>query len=295
MRNREKSRERERKAVKASDRSFAELISEARRAAGLSRGALAAKLDVTPSTVGGWERGKFNPRDGEQRTKLADVLKLNLVELSRAIDGRADAGSSTARKVDAMEEFPALLLKLLRQAKRTLKDIRLAAPYTLPPFVQTEFRKAVSARILERSIEVQRVEIFYSLDRLREVLSNILRYDGCRYFVRSYCAGLKEVTPALGGYAFDDTHVILGGYFVALPPHSQPGLLVEGPDVEVFFSRYWDEIWRRGTPLNLGGAADLSKVRTVAQTLGLRDGDWSQFLEEAKALKGGADGAPLRI
>lgn len=294
MRSREKSRDRTRKTVKAAGNSLAELISRARMAAGLSRTALAAKLSVTPSAVGGWERGSFNPRDGEQRAKLAEVLKLDVLELSRAIDGSGDTSGSTARAVEAMEEFPALLVNLLRQTKRSVKDIRIAAPYTLPPKVQTEFRRAVSARILAKSLDVQRVEIFYSLDRLREVLSNILRYDGCRYLVRSYCAGLKEVTPGIGAYAFDDTHVIFGGYFAALPPHGQHGLLVQGADVQVFFSRYWDEVWRRGTPLNLGGAADLSKVRELAMTLGLRDSGWTQFVDEAKALKC-ADGAPPRI
>jgi hypothetical protein len=186
------------------------------------------------------------------------------------------------------------LLKLLKQTKSSMKDLRLAAPYVLPPFVQIEFRKAISARLLDKSLEVQRVEIFYSLDRLREVLSNILRYDGCRYFVRSFCPGLKEVAPALGGYAFDDAHVILGGYFVSVPPHGRPGVYMHGEPVRQFFSVYWDEIWRRGTPLSLGGAVDLSCVRALAMTLGLRDADWPNFLEEARTLQS-ADGAPLRV
>lgn len=251
-------------------------------------------VEVDDTTVGGWERGSFYPRDGKQRMKLAHALKLNIADLSRAIDGASDGNEGSVRLVESLDDFPALLVKLLRQTKSSVKDLRLAAPYVLPPFVQVDFRKGVSARLLDKSLEVQRVEIFYSLDRLREVLSNILRYDGCRYYVRSFCPGLREVAPSLGGYAFDDAHVILGGYFAAVPPHGRPGIYMRGEPVRQFFTAYWDEIWRRGTPLSLAGASDLSRVKTLALTLGLRDSDWSHFLDEAKALKS-ADGAPLRI
>lgn len=238
--------------------------------------------------------GRFNPRDGTQRAKLAAVLKIDLRELQRIAGKAPDQDASSVRIVDAMSDLPALLTKLLREAKHTLKDIRLSAPYTLPPHVQTEFRKAISARILAKTIEVQHVEIFYTLDRLKEVLSNILRYDGCPYYVRSYCPGLKEVAPALGGYAFDDVNVILGGYFTTIPPHDRPGVHLQGPDVRTLFSRYWDEIWRRGTPLSLGGASDLGQVRMLAITMGLRPSEWESFLHEAKALRS-ADQAALRI
>jgi DNA-binding transcriptional regulator YiaG len=272
----------------------ATLIQSTRRDLGLSRKDLAQMIGVDPTTIRGWEQGIFRPRDGKQRVKLAQALKLDLLELSGAVDARHAAAGCNPRLVETLTDFPILATQLLRKTRTSLKDLRLASPYVLPAFTQVDFRRNVAARLLDKTLEVQRIEIFYSLDRLREVLSNIIRYDGCNYHVRSFCPGLREVVPALGAYAFDDNHLVLGGYFVSVPPHGRPGLYIKGDTVRQFFSAYWDEIWRRGTPLNLGGAAELSSVRDLALALGLRDADWPAFVDEAKKLDS-VDGAPHRI
>lgn len=271
---------------------IAKRIVDARRTLGLSRGELANLVGVDVTAITGWENGKYRPREGAHRTKLASALNLDVQQLHTR--GKPPANSSTARLVDALDDFPGLLENLLKATRRSVKDVRLASPYVLPPNTQVEFRRAISARILDGTLEVLRVEIFYSLARLKEVLANILLYHGHRYHVRSYCPGIEEVAPALGGYAFDDSSVVLGGYFVSVPPHRKPGLLLRGPAVREFFQAYWDEIWRRGTPLNLGGSSDLSAVRALATRLGLEESQWNKFLAEAGAYKS-ADGAPFRI
>ena len=138
------------------------------------------------------------------------------------------------------------------------------------------------------------MEIFYDLERLKDVLSNILRYDGCRYYVKSYCAGQKEIPPALGGYFFDDSELVIGDYWINVPPHGRLNMRLSGEPFQTFFLKFWDEIWQRGTLLNLRGAHDLSCVRDLAIQMGLKTKQWPQFLEEASALKVG-DGAPPHV
>jgi transcriptional regulator with XRE-family HTH domain len=53
----------------------------ARESAGLSQAELAAKLDVAPSTVAGWELGTHNPR----LDKLAAISKVTGVEVAELL------------------------------------------------------------------------------------------------------------------------------------------------------------------------------------------------------------------
>jgi transcriptional regulator with XRE-family HTH domain len=260
-----------------------------REAKGLSRRELAKELGVDASSLVNWETGSHLPRD-KQRLKLARVLGCGLETL---FDPEPDVGAVplAVSLVDTADELPALMLELVRRARRTLRALRLAAPYATSPYIQVEWRQLIGERLLNGSLEVQRVEIFYSLDRLKETLSNILRYNSQRYYVKSYCPGLAEVCPALGGYFFDEDEFLVGAYWTGMPPMRRPGLRMAGAPFRGFYNAYWDEIWQRGTWLNNGAAHDLSAVRAVAEKLGLPPQDWDRFVEEARELKIG-DGAP---
>ena len=124
-----------------------------------------------------------------------------------------------------------------------------------------------------------------------EIVSNVLRYDGCDYHVKCFCAGLQEVVPAMGGYFFDDDHFVLGAYWTGVPPGSQPGICLTGEPFRTFYNGYRDEIWRRGTWLNMRGAHDLSELEAVARRLGVPARQWPRFVEQARAYEVG-DGAP---
>jgi hypothetical protein len=141
------------------------------------------------------------------------------------------------------------------------------------------------------TIEVQRIEIYYTLERLKETLSNILRYDGLPFYVKACCIGLKEPGPFLGGYGFDDREVMLGAYRAAMPPQGYNVLHLRGPVVSGFFRSHWNEMWPHGTLLNPHGTRDLSMVRSVAVGLGLPPRQWHRFLDDAATLDIG-DGAP---
>ncbi len=267
-------------------------IRHLREAKGISRQDLAATIKVDVSSLVGWEAGKRLPRD-KQRAPLARALGCDLDALFPSTINGASVPAAVSL-VDTLEHLPNLLMDCTRNTRRTLRALRLSAPYTTPAYIQTEWRMLVDERLLGGTLEVQRIEIFYNLKRLQETLSNIFRYDGRAYYVKSYCAGLTEVAPFMGGYFFDDDEFVLGAYWTGIPPHHRPGLRMSGQPFRTFFSNYWDEIWRRGTLLNIRGAHDLSAVQAVAKKLGLPLKQWKRFVEEAREFKMG-DGAPPLI
>jgi transcriptional regulator with XRE-family HTH domain len=255
---------------------------------GLSRQQFADQLEVDVTAVAAWEAGKYSPR-ARYRNRIATLLGADAVTLFDP--GRTDPAAPTATLVDTVTELADLLIELARRKPSRLRAVRLAAPYATAAHIQCDFRQLVAEQLLSGSLSVQRVEIFYSLDRLKEVLSNILRYDGRPYWVKSYCAGVSEVVPAMGGYYFDETDFLIGAYWTSIPPDRRPGLHLTGEAPRAYFNNYWDEIWRRGELLNIKGAHDLSAIRKVALALGLSAGQWPAFVEEARTLEVG-DGAP---
>jgi transcriptional regulator with XRE-family HTH domain len=268
-------------------------IRQLREENGLSRVEVALGLGVDPSAVAAWETGRYMPRS-DRRAGLAALLKTPLGKIFAESDAFQGGDMVSASLIDTLRDIEPLLSSLLASARRSLKALRISAPYSTPAHVQMDFRKQISKRILDGSIEVQRVEIFYSLDRLKEVFSNILRYDGRRYWVKCYCAGLKEVVPGMGGYFFDDEHFLVGAYWTGIPPHDRPGLHLSGEPFRTYFREYWSEIWGRGTLLNNRGAHDLGAVRDVALALGLAADGWDRFVVEARELNVG-DGCPPLI
>ena len=262
-------------------------IKTLRQASFTSRDALAEILGVHVTSLAGWEAGRWLPRDGIRR-KLAQALATDPKTLF-AITGDAPTAPA-ASLIDTYTDLPDLLLHLTRRAK-TLRALRLAAPYPTPAHVQAEWRSLVSARLHAGTLAVERVEIVYDLRRLREIVANILRYQGCAYTVKAFCFGTADIAPAIGGYFFDEDEFLLGAYWAGVPPRNQPGLRLSGEPFASFFRAYWEEIWRRGACLNHGGTHDLSAAEAIARTLGLPARQWRRFLAEAAALDIG-DGAP---
>ena len=261
-----------------------------REAKGLSRSQLARKIEVDVSSIAGWEGGKRLPREAV-RTRIARALDC---ELSALLSPEPDAVAPTTVSIlNGTSEYPALFAECARKVQRTLRALRLASPYCTTVRVQTEARRIICERILAGTLEVQRVEIFYTLARLKECLSNILRYDGKAYYVKAYCVGLTEVAPFFGAYAFDDDDILIGGDWTGYPPPGQPVMRITGPAMRVFFTSYWKEIWGRGTLLNPHGGRDLFAVKAVALKMGLTARQWRHFVEEAFSLEPGDGAAPL--
>jgi transcriptional regulator with XRE-family HTH domain len=266
-----------------------ERIKRLRQYKGLSRGKIANRLRVDVTAVAAWEQGKYLPRD-RHRSALADTLATNVESL---FDAHEDPPSLpvSAQLVDTMQDLPGLLPELLGRTHRSVKAVRLTEPCATAAYMQQEFRALLAQRILARSLEVLRVEIFHDLSRLKEALSNMFRYEGCPYHLKAYSPGAAGTVPAMGGYFFDDSEFILGGYWTGVPPHNRPSLRLSGAPVRAFMTAYWDEVWHRGTLLNLRGAHDLEPLRRIAMALGLASDGWTDFVDEARHLDVG-DGAP---
>lgn len=251
----------------------------------MSRQQLADLLNVNRAAVAAWEKGAYQPR-GQRLSALATVLGVGREELSDAIRSSANR----ANLVDTVRDLPLLLVDLTSRAS-LLRGFRLAAPYATAAYVQTDWRLLVEKKIRGGTLEVQRVEIFYDLKRLQEVLANIIRLDGCKYYVKNYCAGLNEVAPTMGGYLFDREEILIGAYWTGVPPVDKPGLHLSSEPFATFFAEYWGEIWSHGTWLNPRGKHDLSEIKATAEALGLAPEEWHSFVEHARDLEIG-DGAP---
>lgn len=263
-------------------------IKRLRENLGLSRQQVAGHLAVDLTAVAAWEAGKYLPREGK-RLRLAALLRIDVATLFA--EQQQPSSPVAASLVDTLSELPGVLRRLLQSTEKNLRAFRLAAPYTTPAHVQEEFRGILDQRLMQGSLEVERIEIFYSLERLKEVLSNLLRYEDRPYRVKTACTGVHDVVPGMGGYLFDDDDMLIGGYWAKVPPSARPGLWLKGEPFKSYFADYWDEIWNRGTPLNGKDGADLDAVRQVALGMGLAESGWPQFVEDARNLEIG-DGLP---
>lgn len=265
-------------------------IRRLRQAKGLSRVDLAHKIGVDVSSIAGWESGKRLPRE-TIRLSLARTLECDLPTLLSPEEEPSLTASVSLLNVAT--EFPHAFAECARNARHIMRAVRFSSPYCTTVHVQTEARRIITERLLAGTLEVQRVEIFYSLDRLKEMLSNILRYDAKPYYAKAYCVGLTDVAPFLGGYSFDDNEIFLGGYWTGIPPQGHPIVRISGSAIRIFFRAYWSEIWGRGTLLNAHGAHDLSVVKDVAVKMGLPPRRWKNFVEEATTLEIGDLAPPL--
>lgn len=264
-------------------------IKRLRETQGISRQQIATHLGVDLTAVAAWEGGKYLPREGK-RVRLASLLDLDVASLF-AEDLSDPAANGSAVLLDTLGELPVVLRDLAKNAKRDLKAFRIAAPYPTYPHVQEEFRRILDTRLKLGTLEVQRIEIIYSLKRLKEILSNIIRYDGLGYQVKCNCLGIQDVVPGMGGYIFDNREFLIGAYWATVPPYARPGLKLVGEPFHTYFTDYWSEIWPRGIALNKKGAQDLSAVRDAALQLGLDASRWDEFVEEAQDFDVG-DGLP---
>jgi transcriptional regulator with XRE-family HTH domain len=266
---------------------FGEQVRTLRRAAGLTRQDLAAKLRVHVSSVSGWELGKRLPREALQ-PKLAKLLGCNPAHLFGEEGGLRP---SAATLIDSTIDLPDVLAECTRRTETLIRIMRFGTPYASAAHVHVAQRIALGNRLAEGSVELQRVEIVYALPRLKELLSNVLRYAPQHYRLKLVCPGLKQIAPFFGGAIFDNREMVMGGYWSNNVRSNQPCIRLIGEPYITFFNAFWSEVWSREPLANPRGAHDLSAMQDMAFALGLPRRGWKQFVKEAESYTVG-DGAP---
>ena len=255
---------------------------------GLTRIDLAKAIGVDNTALSCWEAGKYMPRD-KTRAPLAHALG---VEVHNLFDPREEEDEMPIRAtMPTDDDQVSVLLSGLVKRSRHLKMLRFSYPFSTAARYRQEFRQTVSARILDNSLELLRAEVFYNLDRLKEVLSNILRYDGRSYWVKGFAVTGMDVFPGIDFCIGDHDDCLLSAVWNSVPADDRPRLWLSGKPVSGFVRAYWNEAWHRGRLLNVNGAHDLSAVRDLAIILGLKSDGWTEFLDAARSFKMG-DGAP---
>lgn len=267
-----------------------ERIRAARQARGLSRAELARKLDVDSSAIAAWETGRNLPR-ATRRVSLARILSVDVQQLFSEIADKQQE-ILEAKIVSALPDMPSSLLTLLSRTQRRLRIVHPAVPNQLFWAHATEYRKRLRERLTNGTLEVQRLEYFYGLDRLKEVIFNIFEYEGLPYQVRGTLVGDSDEVPSLAVQIFDDDEFMFGSYWATIPANEQYSLQCRGEAFRSFFLSFWNEAWRRGAPLNDGGPKDLRAIQNYAFRLGLKPEKWTQFVKEARELDLGDGAAP---
>jgi transcriptional regulator with XRE-family HTH domain len=268
-------------------RAFAEQFRALRKAAGLTRTDIAQKLHVHVSSVSGWELGKRQPRE-VLHAKVAQILGCSIVQL---FGTGGTPHPSAAALIDSTHDFPALLAVCTERTETLLRIMRFGSPLATAANVHIPSRVAIGKRLAAGTLELQRLEIVYELPRLKELLSNILRYAPQNYRLKIVCAGLKQIAPFIGGAIFDNREILFGGYWTNIPRSNQPCIRFVGEPYITFFNAFWNEVWGRERLINPRGRHDLSAVQEVAIALGLPRRNWKRFVEEAENYTVG-DGAP---
>lgn len=262
-----------------------------RKRAGLTQNDVARELGVHPSAVGKWEKGETTPRP-KHHNALAELFGITREALFLSSD--IDQPPPLVESLDVIDELGDRALQCLDETRGIVYDARLSQPHAMPVrmrggYVHSGFWKAVSERLLEGSIEVRRVEVIYSKDRLKDIMWNIKKYEHVKYSIKYYLKtpGPPGIMPAISLMSFDYVHFFVGAYFVDFPPpekHRQM-LWLRGEPFASFFREYFELLYDRAPPLSPSGSDGWQEVRKVAESIGISDEDFERLLEEVTAAK----------
>lgn len=257
-------------------------IRHLRERKGISRSHLARLVGVDVTAVSAWETDKYRPRV-DKRLRLANTFGVELDALFPHEELVA-ADVPSIRPIEDFESFASLLLERSSQTERLIRAIHCSRCDPRHSATMPEFRTLVSERLLAGSLAFEHVEAIYDLSRLKEVIWNIFRYEGCAYRMSAYCVEPGQPTPGPNAFLFDDRELLLGSDWEDESIKPKLRLALSTGTLVSYFQQYWLGMWRKGVVLNAEGPRDLSSVRAFAVRLGLPISDWPSFLEEARAL-----------
>lgn len=232
-------------------------------------------MDV--SAVASWEAGRYLPRD-VHRAALAKLLD---VDLTAFLSDDKHARGISAASVHGTE-IGRLLAELIEGCQKQLTILRVSSPFVTRRHQMVEFRQIADRRLLDHSLDVKIIEVFYGVQRLQEVFSNIFRYDGCSYSVKTFIPPTDGVVPGIDTYIFDRSVAVLGSYWPTPITDERPVLQIAGEPLVAFLREHWNGLWRCAISLNPSGARDLSAIQELSPQLGIPESGWREFVEQSK-------------
>lgn len=209
-------------------------------------------------SVRDWEKGHL-PKSHERRLRIAKALDIPAgVLFSRDLDLQP----KTLRFVGGDIAIGDTLARLGSQATM-LRIFRGAHGEEMN--IYADYREIVARRIHNNELNARCVELIWRADRLEEILSNIIRFNGHQYEARAYVPDESEsIGPGFSCYIFDETDVVFSGLWdTSMPGFLRDGLWLTGPAAKDAISEYWIHKWERATPITLRSAKSIAHTYRI--------------------------------
>jgi hypothetical protein len=139
--------------------------------------------------------------------------------------------------------------------------------------------KVIYERVSRGEIRYQRIETFANKDRFELAVFRLLVYEGLDYRVR-YFSTVDPSIPVLNLMSIDNEAFYLGGFYISdAPSDTSSAVLIKSSQMQRLFKSYWDNLWLSARPLNENGRIDWGELGTIANRIGMTDGEFCVLRE----------------
>lgn len=186
--------------------------------------------------------------------------------------------------LDMKVGFPQQIAQRARAAKKFILDTNLnqeirRASTTHP---QAEYRRIRDERVLKGEIAFKRVEVIFHQDHLESVIRQLLRFEGCEFYLRHYDAPPQAI-PVLHIMSFDDEHIYLGGFYPSDPSTEEKAIYVRSKEMSELIKEYWQVLWLRAKPLNEGRVINWNELKRIGTRLGLSESEFDEMVKRIRS------------
>lgn len=263
----------------------------------LSNASLAKLVGKDKTTVGRWAKGDNVPGPSVI-AELEEKLSVRGLPLPHA---QFAAENSLRRSYSDIEYIPIItdnengLGLFEKRLFQCLDDAEVSVHYTVlcefdqqddesdrrayPHLIPREFQhQPFLKKMFDRRLRWERVEVFFSVDRLVAALRSLRQLQGTQYDIRFYRKPPKSV-PTINLRSFDHEKFILGGYDPKIVYRSNCLIIPARDPLADFLRNYWTAVWEIGTPERL----TFTTSDVIAGDLGVSKGEWRDMKEAIRA------------
>lgn len=204
--------------------------------------------------------------------------------LSEFRDSIQRLGAASIEILDMKVGFPQQIAQRARAAKKFILDTNLNQEIrrssTIHP--QAEYRLIRDERVRKGEVAFKRVEVIFHRDHLESVIRQLLRFEGCEFYLRHYDAPPQAI-PVLHIMSFDDEYLYLGGFYPSDPSTEEKAIYVRSKEMSELIREYWQVLWLRAKPLNEGRVINWDELRRIARRLGLTDDEFDGMVKRIRS------------